>query len=396
MNRLRVFSFVVILLSGLSHFSRGQVIDSAHWPFPDTIWIKYSAFGQYSGSSWDARIGNGQKNSTLPHPDSLFSSRFADSLQFFTRANILSVDSEACVLLKGDYPNDMVWARMVLDTLNHVIRSIDLKERGHSGVSALSAEVYLKKLRYSQLRIDFQEPDIFRHVDFLSFSDDYETSFGDDRTDFCCPTTLTMFGNTLRSGLACPILVNCGSLRLDSISDKTIAVTNSSNADIKIRSYSLQGQGFQVVDTSLHDLAASGSGSIRIRFNPTLEQPYSGRLTISTNEDVAATYLVTLFGSVIPKASVSHSSELQKQIQLSLYTSLSQTGVRIIAPSPIEDVQSEIYDATGRLLISQNLGKISEGSNEIPISMPSMHVPVFLRFTSGGETLGVLPFLVGF
>ncbi len=367
-------------------------IDPMLWPFPDTIWIKYSAFGNYSGYGWSQFGGQETRHqyTRLPSADSLFSSRFPSSQQFFTRADILRVDSTGWLLLKGDYPTDMLWLNMTLDTVNHVVLSFDLKERGYWNVDALSAEVYLKNLSYSRSSFNFRDQIIFNEITFIDYTDDYEHSYGADVIDFCCPTSLAMFGDTLRAALSCPVLMYFYPVSVNSTSDKDLTIANTSTSDIKILSYTLKGSGFQLLDTSLHDLATGGHGRIRVRFNPTQAQSYSATLTIATDEDQYAVYWVTLFGAGEAPQSVDPSPALSTHLTIEPNPAADHTTLRFIAASDLEAVTLRLYDAAARLVRTQDVGHLSEGEHEIPITLPSMDGMAFVRITAGGAVIGTV------
>jgi hypothetical protein len=130
-----------------------------------------------------------------------------------------------------------------------------------------------------------------------------------------------------------------------------------------------------------------------VRFTASKREAYSGLLTIMTNEAVSDTYQINLLGSDLA-LDVEPPIEQLTRLEVTPNPARNNATLRITGASQLEDVKLNFYDATARVIATQNVGVLGIGEQNIPISLPAINGVVFLRITSGGETMGTVPIAI--
>jgi hypothetical protein len=95
-----------------------------------------------------------------------------------------------------------------------------------------------------------------------------------------------------------PATVDFGDVKVGGVKDTTITLQNTGASTLNILGYSLVNpdSGFMIIDTSVHQIAAQGSTTIRLRFNAIKAQSYSGTITVTTDESGNGTHQIQLTG----------------------------------------------------------------------------------------------------
>jgi hypothetical protein len=319
--------------------------------------------------------------------------------------------------------------------------------------------------------------------------------------------TVFLVGNGTISNFDVPSGVAFGDVKLNATRDTALKLRNLGSAAVKILKYVLTdpSNGFVLLDTSLHQINAHDSGTIRIRFNASNEQSYTGTLAITTDESSSSTRQVQLSGRAVNSklqlslssldfGTVDSATHLQKSFTITnngtataQISSLAITGsnnssefavdspatafsitasgtktvyvtfspvnsstasgtltigategtqpqvllsgvgkgkpnqggsVRIIDPvlsvievipnpaqgslatlrlgvvKSLEQVKLAFYNDAGELMLTQAVGSLTEGMQQIPMTLPQMTGVAFVRITAGGEMIGTVQIVI--
>jgi len=98
-----------------------------------------------------------------------------------------------------------------------------------------------------------------------------------------------------------PAIVDFGDQKLGTARDTTITLQNTGAAVMNITGYSLAdpSSGFNLTDSTPHQIAPQGSANISLHFNAAIEQAYAATLTITTDESGSASHQIHLAGRAV-------------------------------------------------------------------------------------------------
>ncbi len=112
--------------------------------------------------------------------------------------------------------------------------------------------------------------------------------------------TIYFKGVGIKSSLDFPTVVDFHQLNINKTKDTVLTFKNFGSASAKIFSYKLSvpNSGFILLDTLAHTIGAKDSTNttIKIRFAPTIEQPYNATLSIRTDDGTAPIRIINLSG----------------------------------------------------------------------------------------------------
>lgn len=93
--------------------------------------------------------------------------------------------------------------------------------------------------------------------------------------------------------------IDFGDVRIISSQDTSIVLRNLGTASVKILKYSMADpkNGFMLLDTSVHSIAARDSATIKVRFTAAKEQTYIATITIVTDEGSSNSHQIQLAGT---------------------------------------------------------------------------------------------------
>ena len=122
----------------------------------------------------------------------------------------------------------------------------------------------------------------------------------------CLPFALSSCGGSIIANgasagtlIASPNAVTFGSVPIGQMASTTVSLLNEGSAPVQIVQLKLSGQPFSVVGPNSLPVtvAAGGTYSLNLQFNPAAEGTATGRLTIGTNSSTTGTPVVTLKGT---------------------------------------------------------------------------------------------------
>jgi hypothetical protein len=339
MNARTIFLFALMLIPGRL---LAQGIDSAQWPFPDTLNLSCALGGNYTYNYQGVDPNNTGRmiDSTWTTNEFLTVPEYPTSSIFLTWKDVKSIDSVGWHL--GNQ-----WSSMTLtfDSSNRDIAQLDFNynnlNQSNTGES-LSYSLY--QLHYDQSNITCSDNDLWRHIRFgtykmiLGFTGDLTTVTFDGLDGF------VFYGMRLIPGFSIPSTINFGFQSVDSIRDTMIVLHNLSDTALTIYSYELQDSdsGFLFIDTNAHFIAAQDSGAITVRFMPHETKMYSGSIHIVTDEPYAPAYFIQLFGSTVTSSvsTVSANSE-----RMEILPAIANESATVSLPS--NNGELTIYDVLG-------------------------------------------------
>ncbi len=187
--------------------------------------------------------------------------------------------------------------------------------------------------------------------------------------------------------------VDFGSVKINQSENIPITLRNLGSARLHILSYSLTDPNavFSFKDTMLHIITANDSGTIAVRFQPWQAQSYSASITITTDESGGSAFQIMLAGmGASDQAIVTASGESGTALEVTPNPASNNATLRINSTTPLEDVKISYYDAAARLIATQNIGSITEGTESIPLLLPPRDGVAFVRVTSGGVLVGTV------
>lgn len=113
--------------------------------------------------------------------------------------------------------------------------------------------------------------------------------------------TIYFKGIGINSALDIPASVDFHELNINKTHDSVLTLKNLGTGGAKIFRYKLSDpdNGFVLVDTGAHAIAAKDSVTIKIRFAPKLEQTYAATVSVITDDGAAPTRVITLAGKGI-------------------------------------------------------------------------------------------------
>src|ERR1039457_1452381 len=122
----------------------------------------------------------------------------------------------------------------------------------------------------------------------------------------CLPFALSSCGGSIIANgasagtlIASPNAVTFGSVPIGQMASTTVSLLNEGSAPVQIAQLNLSGQPFSVVGPNSLPVtvAAGGTYSLNLQFNPAAEGTATGRLTIATKSPTTGTPVITLSGT---------------------------------------------------------------------------------------------------
>ena len=145
-----------------------------------------------------------------------------------------------------------------------------------------------------------------------------------------------------------PTTFNFGQVRVSTLVNDSIMMTNTGTSAVTILSYKLSAPdgGFSITDSSAHSVASGATAKVEIGFDPANATNYSGTLTITTNDVSDPVRTISLSGSGVKGSltinpfpitfgyvTVGHDSSMHAELRNAGLASVTINSANIVGPT---------------------------------------------------------------
>ncbi len=334
----------ILFMFLLTATSTRAQIDSAQWPFPDTLDLSCKLSGIYYTSyyqtfpdqvSWD-----GYSYQTLVHvpgeEDGLVTK--------YTWKDVNTIDSSGWHCSKSAYDLSST-LDFVLDTATHRIIRLVFSYSYPVDSGSLYAQTEelaysLTDLHYSKSGITINDSDLGKHLSLAGYQEKWLQPYSEQVQTFQHLDEFEAMGITLSNGFSYPKQVDFGTVSIGSFRDTTVTFQNFGNDTIQIGSYTINDTDgvFHILSSTLRTLPPDSGCNIAIRYQPRTAKVSSGSIL-----DYQNMYLIQLTGSA---ETSDVASNQYSRSPFTAWPSIAKEGVTFLLPCTIGSLT--IYNSIGQ------------------------------------------------